>query len=170
MHKTLVSSAAVALALAAGAASAAQWTGTVEQINEVQRTIVVNDETRPDQQHVFTVSDMNTVGATIPDLREGDQVSIFYSAAGAREGQPTNAMRIEKVGEAADAAQMGDTAEWRGTVDQVDGTTRTVTVEGQEFVVGDTIVLDELQPGDQVVIVYDYTGDDPEVVEITRIQ
>ena len=174
MHKTLVSSAAVALALAAGAASAAQWTGTVEQINEVQRTIVVSDETRPDQQHVFTVSDMNTVGATIQDLREGDQVSIFYAASGAREGQPTNAMRIEKVGEAADAAQMGDAAEWRGTVDEVDGATRTVTVEGQEFVVGDTAAqgaaLDELQPGDQVVVVYDHTGDDPEVVEITRTQ
>lgn len=43
----------MALALAAGAATAAQWTGTIEQINEVQRTIVVSDEARPDQQQVF---------------------------------------------------------------------------------------------------------------------
>jgi Cu/Ag efflux protein CusF len=160
----------VALALGASAASAAQWTGTVEQINEVQRTIVVNDEMRPDQQHVFTVSDMNTVGATIHDLQEGDQVNIFYAASGAREGQPTNAMRITKVGEATDAAQMGETAEWRGAVEEVDPTARTVMVDGQQFVVDDTVALDELQPGDQVVVVYDHTGDEPEVVEITRIQ
>jgi Cu/Ag efflux protein CusF len=45
-----------------------------------------------------------------------------------------------------------------------------VTVDGQEFAVVDTAALDELQPGDQVVVVYDHTGDDPEVVEITRTQ
>jgi hypothetical protein len=142
----------------------------------VQRTIVVSDETRPDQQQVFAVSDTNTVGATIDELQEGDQVSIFYATPGApgTTGTPINAMRISKVGEEADAAQMGDTAEWRGAVDEVDETTRTVTVEGQEFAVGDTAVLgvalNELQPGDQVVIVYQYGPDDPEVVEITRIQ
>ena len=175
MRKILASTAGMALALAAGAATAAQWTGTIEQINEVQRTIVVSDEARPDQQLVFAVSDTNTVGATIQDLREGDQVNIFYATPGAPSttGEPINAMRISEVGEAADAAQMGDTAEWRGTVDRVDGTTRTVTVEGQEFIIADTaqgVALDELQPGDQVVIVYDHTGDDPEVVEVTKIQ
>ena len=177
MRKLLVPIASAALALAAGAASAAEWTGTIEEIDQTRNTILVNDQTRPDQQLLFAVSGQNTVGATIDDLQEGDQVSIFYATPGspATTGQPVNAMRITKVGEeAADAAQMADTAEWRGAVDQVDPTTRTVTVDGQEFVVGDTatqtVALDELQPGDQVVIVYQYGVEDPEVVEITRVQ
>ena len=174
MRKILARLTAVALALAAGAASAAEWTGTITEIDEVANRIVVSDEARPDQEQVFAVSDTNTVGATIQDLQEGDQVSIFYATVGAPTGDPINAMRISKVGEEADAAQMGDTAEWRGSVEQVDPTARTVMVEGQEFAVGDTAVqgvaLDELQPGDQVVIVYQHGADDPEVVEITRVQ
>lgn len=176
MRKLLVPIASVTLALAAGAASAAEWTGTIEEIDPVANTIAVNNETRPDQQQLFTVSEQNTVGASIDDLQEGDQVSIFYATPGApgTTGDPINAMRITKVGEEADAAQMGDTAEWRGAVEQVDPTARTVTVEGQEFAVGETatqtVALDELQPGDQVLIVYQYGAEDPEVVEITRIQ
>ena len=176
MRKLLVPVGATILALSAGTASAAEWTGTIQEIDPVARNIVVSDEARPDQQQIFAVSDTNTVGATIDDLQEGDQVSIFYATPGApgTTGDPINAMRITKVGGEADAAQMGDTAEWRGAVERVDPTARTVTVDGQEFLVGDTATqtgaLDELQPGDQVVIVYQYGADDPEVVEITRIQ
>lgn len=172
MRKLLVPIASVALALAAGAASAADWTGTIEEIDPVANTILVSNETRPDQELLFAVSDTNTVGASIDDLQEGDQVSIFYATPGApgTTGEPVNAMRVTKVGEEADAAQMGDTAEWRGAVEEVDPTAGTVMVEGQEFVVGEAIALDELQPGDQVVIVYQYGAEDPEVVEITRVQ
>ena len=174
MRKILAPLTAVALALAAGAASAAEWTGTITEIDEVANRIVVSNEARPDQEQEFAVSDTNTVGATTQDLQEGDQVSIFYATPGAPTGDPINAMRITKVGEEADAAEMGDTAEWRGAVEEVDPTTRTVTVDGQEFVVGDTatqaVALDELQPGDQVVIVYEFGADDPEVVELTKVE
>jgi hypothetical protein len=109
---------AVALSLAAGAASAAEWAGTITDIDETANHIVVRNEARPDQQQVFAVSDTNTVGATTQDLQEGDQVSIFYATPGGPTGGPINAMRISKVGEEADAAQMGDTTAWRGSKDR----------------------------------------------------
>jgi Cu/Ag efflux protein CusF len=166
---------AVALALAAGAASAAEWTGTIEEIDEVAGRIVVSDETRPDQQRVFAVSDANTVGPTLDELREGDKVSVFFADDQAGSGQPINAMTIEKVAETGDAAMTGDTAEWEGAVEQVDQSAGTVTVDGQEFAVDQTaavgVALDELQPGDQVRIVYHDAGTGRmEVVELTRVQ
>ena len=174
MRKLFAPIVSVALALAAGAASASEWTGTIQEIDPVAGVIVVSSQAAPDQEQAFEVSDTNTVGATLEDLQEGDEVSIFYATVGAPTGDPINAMRITKVGEEADAAQMGDTAEWRGAVEQVDPTAGTVTVEGQEFAVGETatqtVALTDLQPGDQVVIVYQYGTEDPEVVEITRVQ
>jgi hypothetical protein len=77
MHKILAPMTAVALALAARAASAAEWTGTIEEIDEAGSRIVVSDETRPDQKRVFAVSDTNTVGPGLDELEEGDKVSIF---------------------------------------------------------------------------------------------
>jgi hypothetical protein len=65
-------------------------------------------------------------------------VSIFYADDPNESGQPISAMQIEKVAEADDAAEMGETAEWEGAVDEVDESARTVTVEGQEFAVGET--------------------------------
>jgi hypothetical protein len=138
MHRILAPMTAVALALAAGEASAEEWTGTIEQIDQVGGRIVVSDETRPEQKRVFVVSDTNTVGATLDDLDEGDKVSIFYADDPNESGQPISAMQIEKVAEADDAAEMGETAEWEGAVDEVDESARTVTVEGQEFAVGET--------------------------------
>jgi hypothetical protein len=166
---------AVALALAAGAASATEWTGTIEEIDEAGSRIVVSDETRPDQKRVFAVSDTNTVGPGLDELEEGDKVSIFYADSESDSGQPINATTIEKVAEAGDAAEMGETAEWEGAVDEVDESAGTVTVEGQEFAVGEAaavgIALDELEPGDQVHIIYqDARTGTMEVVEIMKVE
>jgi hypothetical protein len=46
--------------------------------------------------------------------------SIFYADSESDCGQPINATKIEKVAEAGDAAEMGETAEWEGAVDDVD--------------------------------------------------
>jgi hypothetical protein len=166
---------AVALALTAGAASAGEWTGTITEIDEVAGRIVVSDETRPDQQRVFAVSDENTIGPTVDELEDGDQVSIFYADSEDDSGQPINATTIEKVADTGDAAEMGDTAEWEGAVEQVDEGAGTVTVDGQEFAVGETAVvgvaLDELQPGDQVRIVYHDAGTGTmELIEIMMVE
>jgi hypothetical protein len=65
-------------------------------------------------------------------LEEGDKVSIFHADSHSDSGQPINATAIEKA--AGDAAEMGEAAEWEGAVDESAGT---VTVEGQEFAVGE---------------------------------
>jgi hypothetical protein len=93
---------AVALALSAGAASAAEWTGTIEEIDETSRSIVVGNSVRPDQILTFAVSDTNTVGATLEDLQEGDTVRVFYAESGTESGIPFNAMEIDRVAAAAD--------------------------------------------------------------------
>jgi Cu/Ag efflux protein CusF len=174
MPKLLAPITAVALALAAGAASAAEWTGTIEEIDEVSRNIVVNSSARPDQQMIFAVSDMNTVGATIDDLQEGDTVRVFYAESGTHSGPIVNAMQIDKVSNPGDAAMTGDTAEWEGAVEQVDQTAGTVTVGGQEFALAETAVigvpLDQLQQGDQVRIVYQDAAGRREVVELTKVE
>ena len=165
---------AVGLALAASAASAAEWTGTVEQIDQTAGNIVVSSSTRPDQQMIFAVSDTNTVGATIEDLQEGDQVRVFYAESGTDSGMPVNAMQIDQVAEASDAAMMGETAEWQGSVERVDQTSNTVTVDGQEFALAETAIigvpLDQLQEGDQVRIVYQDAAGLREVVELTKVE
>jgi hypothetical protein len=96
---------------------------------------VVSDETRPDQERVFAVSDTNTVGPGLDELKEGDKVSIFYADSESDSGQPINATTIEKVADTGDAAMTGETAEVEGAVDEVDEGVGTVTVEGQEFAV-----------------------------------
>ena len=79
MRNMLAPVAAVILALSAGAASASQWVGTIQDIDEVSRNIVVRNAYAPEREEVFAVSDTNTVGATIDDLQEGDRVRIFYA-------------------------------------------------------------------------------------------
>jgi hypothetical protein len=174
MRKMIAPATAIALALAAGAASADEVTGTITEIDEVASQIVVSDETRPDQQRVFAVSDTNTVGPAIDELREGDKVSIFFADTATESGQPINAMTIEKVAETGDAAMMGDTAEWEGAVERVDHSTRTVMVDGQEFTLAETAMLgvpfDQLQEGDQVRIVYQDAAGGREVVELTKVE
>jgi hypothetical protein len=166
---------AVALALVAGAASAGEWTGTITEIDEASARIVVSEETRPDQKQVLAVSDTNTVGPGLDELEEGHKVSVFYADSESDSGQPINATTIEKVADAGDAAQTGETAEWAGAVDEVDQSTGTVTVDGQEFAVGETevvgIALDELEPSDQVRVVYHDAGTGTvEVVEIVKVE
>ena len=175
MRRILAPMTAVALALAAGVASAAEWTGTITEIDEVSRNIVVRNEARPELEQVFAVSETNTVGATIDDLQQGEKVSIFPADDATESGQPINAMQIDKVAEAGDAAQMGGTAACEGAVDQVDQDAGTVTVDRREFATGETAVvgaaLDELQPGDQVRIVYHDLGTGTmEVVEIMKVE
>jgi hypothetical protein len=64
---------AVALVLAARAASAAEWTGRIGEIAAAGSRIVASDETRPDQKRVFAVSDANTVGPRLDEPRGGRQ-------------------------------------------------------------------------------------------------
>ena len=173
MRKIFAPATAVALALGAGVASAAEWTGTITEIDEVSSNVTVSNEARPEQERVFAVSDTNTVGATIDDLREGDKISVFYSALDDQGGPPINAMTIEKVSETGDAA-MRDTAQWAGTVEDVDQTNRTVMVDGQEFTASETamlgVPLEQLQEGDRVRIVYQDAEGRREVVEMTRVE
>ena len=97
MRRIIGLTAAAAILGMASAASAGEWTGTIKEIDETSRNIVVTDAAAPDQEQVFAVSETNTVGATIDDLKEGDQVKIFYADSDTESGQPINAMQIDKV-------------------------------------------------------------------------
>ena len=97
MRRLVGWTAAAAILGMASAASAGEWTGTIKEIDETSRNIVVTDAAAPDQEQVFAVSETNTVGATIDDLKEGDQVKIFYADSDTESGQPINAMQIDKV-------------------------------------------------------------------------
>jgi Cu/Ag efflux protein CusF len=99
MHRIIGLTAAAAMAAMASAAGAAEWTGTIKDIDETAGHIVVTDEAAPDQEEVFAVSNTNTVGATLQDLKEGDKVRIFYSASEKERSDPINAMQIDKVEE-----------------------------------------------------------------------
>jgi hypothetical protein len=102
-------------------------------------------------------------------------VSIFYADSESDSGQPINATTIEKVADTGDAAMTGETAEVEGAVDEVDEGAGTVTGEGQEFAVegpeGVGVALGDLEPGDQVRIVYHDPGTGTmEVVEIMKVE
>jgi hypothetical protein len=91
--------AAIAPALAAGAASAGEWTGTITEIDEVARNIVVRSEAMPERDRVFALFGNTAVGPTIDDLKEGDKVSILFADSDTESGMPVNATTIDKVGE-----------------------------------------------------------------------
>lgn len=172
MRKILGSFAATALVIGAGAASAGEWTGTVEKIDPVGGNITVSNEVRPEQDMIFAVSDTNTVGATINDLQEGDQVTVFFAGSDTESGMPVNAMQIDVVAEAG-AMATAETAEMEGEIEAVDEATRTMMVGGKEFVVGEDVVvmLADLEPGDQVRIVYvDAGADQSEAVEVMKVE
>ena len=99
MRRIMGLTAAAAIVGMASAASAGELTGTVKEIDEVAGNIVVTDAAAPDQEQIFAVSEMNTVGATLDDLKEGDQVTIFYADSDTESGMPINAMQIDKVEE-----------------------------------------------------------------------
>lgn len=95
MRRIMGLTAAAAIAAMASAASAGEWTGTVKEVDETAGVIVVTDAAAPDQEQAFAVSDTNTVGATLEDLKEGDKVTIFYADSDTESGDPINAMQID---------------------------------------------------------------------------
>ena len=87
MYRMLGMAAAAVFALGTSMAQAEEVTGAVENIDLTRNTFEVEDK-------VFTASPVNTVGPTLEELKEGDQVTVFYEDAGS--GQPINAMTITK--------------------------------------------------------------------------
>ena len=87
MYRMLGMAAAAVFALGTSMAQAEEVTGAVENIDLTRNTFTIGDK-------VFTASPMNTVGPTLEELKEGDQVTVFYEDAGS--GQPINATTITK--------------------------------------------------------------------------
>ena len=87
MYRMLGMAAAAALILGAAAAQADQVTGAVENIDLTRNTFEVEEK-------VFTASPSNTVGPTLEELKESDQVTVSYEDTGS--GQPFNATTITK--------------------------------------------------------------------------
>ena len=87
MYRMLGMAAAAVFALGTSMAQAEEVTGAVENIDLTRNTFEVEDK-------VFTATPVNTVGPTLEELKEGDQVTVFYEDAGS--GQPINATTITK--------------------------------------------------------------------------
>ena len=87
MYRMLGMAAVAALFLGTSTAQAEEVTGAVENIDLTRNTFEVGDK-------IFTASPMNTVGPTLEELKEGDQVTVFFEDAGS--GQPINATTITK--------------------------------------------------------------------------
>ena len=87
MYRMLGIAAAAVFALCTSMAQAEEVTGAVENIDLTRNTFEVKDT-------VFTASPTNTVGPTLEELKEGDQVTVSFEDAGS--GEPVNAMTITK--------------------------------------------------------------------------
>ena len=87
MYRMFGMAAAAALVLAASTAQAEEVTGAVENIDLTRNTFEVEGT-------VFTASDTNTVGPDLEELKEGEQVTVFFEDAGS--GEPINAVTITK--------------------------------------------------------------------------
>jgi hypothetical protein len=87
MYRMLGMAAAAVFALGASLAHAEDVTGPVENIDLTRNTFQVGDK-------VFTAAPNNTVGPTLEELNEGDQVTVSFEDHGS--GQPINAMTITK--------------------------------------------------------------------------
>jgi hypothetical protein len=91
MRRMLGVAAAAALAFSAGAALAAELTGTISNINLTRNTFVLDGRT-------FAASPTNTVGAKLADLAEGDKVKVEVATQDLNTGkQPFNVLVLEKV-------------------------------------------------------------------------
>jgi Cu/Ag efflux protein CusF len=91
MRRMLGVAAAAALAFSVGAASAAELTGTISNIDLNRSTFVLDGKT-------YTASPTNTVGTKLSDLQDGDTVKIEFATQDAQSGvQPINVMVLEKV-------------------------------------------------------------------------
>lgn len=157
MYRILGLTSAAMIALGVSVASADQVTGTIEEIDLTRNTFQIGDQ-------VFVASPENTVGPTLEELSEGDEVEVFFSSAGG--GLPINAMTITKVEDAGGADEVA------GTVEEVDPATSTFVVGDKIFVVSPEatvgVPLDELKEGDEVMVVYD-TADADEPIDVITI-
>jgi hypothetical protein len=91
MRRMLGMAAAAALAFSVSAASAADMTGTISNIDLTRNTFMMDGKT-------YTASPTNTVGAKLSDLQEGDKVKIGVAQQDLNTGkQPFNVMTLQKV-------------------------------------------------------------------------
>jgi hypothetical protein len=91
MRRMLGLAAAAALAFMVNAASAAELTGTISNIDLTRNTFVMDGRT-------FTASPTNTVGEKLSDLQEGDKVRVDVATQDLNSGkQPFNVMGLQKV-------------------------------------------------------------------------
>ena len=91
MRKMIGFAVATALAFAAGVASAQNAQGTIENIDPVAKTIVVDGQ-------VYQMPDETTAGVSLEELEVGDKVDITFSDED--RGDDTSvqkAMMVEKV-------------------------------------------------------------------------
>ena len=94
MRRMLGVAAAAAFAFAVSAASAAELTGTISNINLTRNTFTLDDG------RTFTASPTNTVGDKLSDLQEGDKVRIDVATQDLNTGkQPFNVMTLQKIEE-----------------------------------------------------------------------
>jgi hypothetical protein len=92
MRRMLGVAAAAALAFAVSAASAAELTGTISNIDLTRNTFMLDDG------RSFVASPTNTVGTKLSDLQEGDTVKIDVATQVLNSGkQPFNVMTLQKV-------------------------------------------------------------------------
>jgi hypothetical protein len=87
MYRMLGMTAAAVFALGASLAHAEDVTGAIENIDLTRNTFQVGDR-------VFTAAPNNTVGPTLEELKEGDQVTVSFEDHGS--GEPINAVTITK--------------------------------------------------------------------------
>ena len=91
MRRMLGLAAAAALAFSVSAASAADMTGTISNIDLTRNTFQMDGKT-------YTASPTNTVGEKLSDLQEGDKVRIGVAQQDLNTGkQPFNVMTLQKV-------------------------------------------------------------------------
>lgn len=93
MRKILGLALGTALAFAASTASAQNVQGTIEEIDPVAKTIIVDGE-------VYQMPDEMTAGTSLEDLKVGDKVDIMYNPEeGGDEDAHHRAMMVEKIEE-----------------------------------------------------------------------
>ncbi len=93
MRKMLGLAAGMAIAFAASIASAQNAQGTIEEIDPVAKTIIVDGE-------VYQMPDETTAGVSLEELKVGDKVDITYNPEeGSDEDARHMATMVEKIEE-----------------------------------------------------------------------